>query len=362
MALITPQLLSTAAFDATQDHAFVFIVTGGDQVVASRLIVKNNVTLEEVYNQQIQSFNFEHILPANTLTNGSYYQATITTYNAAGQASTPSSPIQFYCYTTPTMVFSNLPSGNVIANSSFAFEVTYAQAEGELLNSYSYTLYDAQGSQLATSGVQYVGSTEQPPTVLTYTFSGLSDGLSYYVYADGQTVNGTEVTTGRTLISVRYDNPDLSAVIELTDNCQGGYVTVRSNFVEVIGKSEPDPPPFVKDNTAVDLRQGGYYTIFNEGYTIGGDFTASAWGYDFDTNVEIIGFNDEYGNRVSCRLMVDYEDNAKVYVDCTVTSANGTKYYIYTPSIPAPNENDKVQIWVRRISGLYDVQLHNLGQ
>ena len=60
MALITPQLLSTAAFDATQDHAFVFIVTGGDQVVASRLIVKNNVTLEEVYNQQIQSFNFEH--------------------------------------------------------------------------------------------------------------------------------------------------------------------------------------------------------------------------------------------------------------------------------------------------------------
>ena len=55
MALITPQLLSTAAFDATQDHAFVFIVTGGDQVVASRLIVKNKGTLEEVYNQQIQS-------------------------------------------------------------------------------------------------------------------------------------------------------------------------------------------------------------------------------------------------------------------------------------------------------------------
>lgn len=361
MALVTPQLLATTAFDATQAHVFSFVVSGGDQVVANRLIIKNNTTLEEVYNQQVQTFNFEHAVPANTLTNGSYYQATITTYNAEGQASTPSTPIQFYCYTTPTLEFTNIPSGSVIANSSFAFEVTYDQDEGELLNSYSYTLYDAQGVQLSTSGIQYVGSTEQPPTVLTYTFSGLSDGSSYYVLADGRTVNGTEVTTGRVLISVRYDNPDLSAVIELTDNCQGGYITVRSNFVEVIGKSEPDPPPFVKDNTAVDLRQGGYYTIFNEGYTISGDFTASAWGYDFDTNVEVIGFNDEYGNRVSCKFMVDYEDNSKVYVDCLVTSANGTKYYIYTPSIPAPSEDDKVQIWVRRINGLYTIQLHNLG-
>lgn len=359
--LVTPILLNVPAFDAQYEYTFRFQVNGGDQSTANRLIIKNNTTLEEVYNQQVQTFNFEHTVPANTLTNGSYYQATITTYNAEGQASTPSMPIQFYCYTTPTLEFTNIPSGSVIANSSFAFEVTYDQDEGELLNSYSYTLYDAQGVQLSTSGIQYVGSTEQPPTVLTYTFSGLSDGSSYYVLSDGRTVNGTEVTTGRVLISVRYDNPDLSAVIELTDNCQGGYITVRSNFVEVIGKSEPDPPPFVKDNTAVDLRQGGYYTIFNEGYTISGDFTASAWGYDFDTNVEVIGFNDEYGNRVSCKFMVDYEDNSKVYVDCLVASANGTKYYIYTPSIPAPSEDDKVQIWVRRINGLYTIQLHNLG-
>lgn len=361
MALVTPQLLSVAAFDATQAHTFTFAVVGGDQVVANKLTIKNNTTLEEVYSQKVTTFNFEHVLAASTLINGNYYQASITTFNAEGQESSPSTPIQFYCYTTPTLAFTNLPDGNIIGNSSYSFDITYNQAEGEALNSYTYVLYDAQGSQLSTSGVKYVGSTEAPPITLSYTFSGLSDATNYYIQATGVTVNGTEISTVRTFISIRYENPDVSVVIELNDNCQGGYITVRSNFVEIIGKSEPDPPTYVKDNTAVDLREGGSYSIFNEGYTIGGNFTASAWGYDFDIGAEVVVLHDEYGNKVSCYYRQDPDDNSKVYVDCTVSSSNGPVYYIYSPSIALPDENDKVQIWMRRISGLYTIELHNLG-
>lgn len=361
MALITPQLLSTAAFDATEPHTFRFVVTGGDQVVANRLIIKNNETSEEIYNQQVASFNFEHVLPANTLTNGVYYQATITTYNAAGDASSPSTAIQFYCYSSPTLMFTNMPSGNIVGNSSFAFEATYTQAQGELLNSYTYTLYDAQNVVLATSGVKYVGSTTPPPTVLSYTFTGLSDDASYYIQVSGQTVGGTEVSTERILFSVKYVKPDVSVLINLVDNCQEGYISIQSNFVDIEGKGQPDPPKYVKDNTAVDVRGDGEYVTFDEGYTLTGDFTASLWGDDFNENTEIFQFSNTDGDTITVEYYEDFEDTTKVYAACHVIS-RGITYYIYTPSIVKPNENDKLQLWLRRIGYLYTLQLHNLGQ
>ena len=76
MALTTPILYSVSAFDATQAQTFLFNVLGGSQVVANTLTIKNNATLAVVYSATQTTFKFEHILPANTLTNGTYYQAT----------------------------------------------------------------------------------------------------------------------------------------------------------------------------------------------------------------------------------------------------------------------------------------------
>ena len=87
MALTTPILYTVNAFDATQAQVFYFNVLGGNQVTANTLTIKNNATLSIVYSATQTTFKFEHILPANTLTNGTYYQATLTTKDAQGNES-----------------------------------------------------------------------------------------------------------------------------------------------------------------------------------------------------------------------------------------------------------------------------------
>ena len=134
MALTTPILYSQVAFDATNSQTFNFGVIGGDQVAQNKLTITNQATNEVIYDQAQTSYSFVHTVPANTLTDGVDYSAYLITYDANGNASPQSNSIQFFCYSTPSFQFTNLPIGNIITNSSFAFEVTYNQAQGELLN------------------------------------------------------------------------------------------------------------------------------------------------------------------------------------------------------------------------------------
>ena len=259
MALTTPILYSQVAFDATNSQTFNFGVIGGDQVAQNRLVIINQSTGVTVYNQVQTTYSFVHTVPANTLTNGVYYSAYLITYDANSNASPQSNSIQFFCYSTPSFQFTNLPIGNIITNSSFAFEVTYEQAEGELLDTYSFTLYNASQSQISTSGIKYIGSSVAPPTSINYTFSGFSDQTSYYIRANGQTEQGTLVDTGLIAINVAYVKPNIFSIIELSNNCQGGYINIKSNLIEIRSSSNPSPPVYVDNNTAVDARASGRY-------------------------------------------------------------------------------------------------------
>ena len=177
MALTTPILYTVDAFDATKAQVFNFNVLGGNQVVANTLTIKNNATLATVYSATQNTYKFTHTLPANTLTNGTYYQATLTTKDAQGNISNASAPIQFYCYSQPSFEISNMPSGNVITNSSFAFAVMYNQAQGETLNAYVFNLYSASGALISTSNMMYNTNTSLPLNV-SYLFSGFEDKYS----------------------------------------------------------------------------------------------------------------------------------------------------------------------------------------
>lgn len=355
--LTTPILYSQAAFDATQAHTFTFNVVGGEQVTQNKLVITNQSTNEIVYQAVQTTYKFEHILPANTLTNGVYYSAYVITYNANGTASAQSNSIQFYCYSTPSFAFSNLPINNVITNSSYNFQATYNQTEGELLNSYVFTLYDAQRIQIATSGTQYVGATTTPPTIVTYQFTGFVDRTSYYIRAIGQTAQGTQVDTGLIAISVLYTVPSLFSVIELNNNCSGGYVIVRSNLIEIGSESNPTPPNYMDNNTAVDVRNNGQYVQWDSGFELNGDFTASLWGRDFNENSNIITMADDLGNNIIIRYRTN--ENNTVYADATVTNGD-VIYYVYSDAITTPTTTDKIQIWLRRIGNQYTIKLANV--
>ena len=357
MALTTPILYSQAAFDATQAHTFTFNVVGGEQVTRNKLVITNQSTNKIVYQVVQTTYKFEHILPANTLTNGVYYSAYVITYNANGAASSQSNSIQFYCYSAPSFAFSNLPINNVITNSSYNFQATYNQTEGELLNSYSFTLYDAQRIQIATSGTQYVGATTTPPTIVAYQFTGFIDRTSYYIRAIGQAAQGTQVDTGFIAISVLYTVPSLFSVIELNNNCSGGYVIVRSNLIEIGSESSPTPPNYVDNNTAVDVRNNGQYIEWNSGFELNSDFTASLWGRDFNENSNIITMTDDLGNNIIIRYRTN--ENNTVYADATVTNGD-VIYYVYSDAIATPTTTDKIQIWLRRIGNQYTIKLANV--
>ena len=69
MALTKPILNNVAAFDASNSQAFTFNVVGGSQVVGNTLTIKDNTTLNTVYNNTQTSFKLQHIVPAGTLSN-----------------------------------------------------------------------------------------------------------------------------------------------------------------------------------------------------------------------------------------------------------------------------------------------------
>ena len=204
MALTRPILYNVSAFDAMTEHTFSFNVIGGDQVTKNQLTIINQSTNEIVYQQTQTTFAFRHVVSAEVLTNGQYYSASLITYNALDESSIPSLSIQFYCYTQPSFSFTNIPFGNVISNANYVFDLTYNQIEGELLNSCTFNLYDAQQSLISTSGIIYAGGSAVLPTVLSYMFSNLQDNTFYYIQATGRTSQGTEIITSLIGFSVVY--------------------------------------------------------------------------------------------------------------------------------------------------------------
>ena len=68
MSMTRPIGSTINAFDATTNHTFYFTSSGGNQVVYNRIIIRNNTTNVIVYNNLVESYKFEHIVPRGTLT------------------------------------------------------------------------------------------------------------------------------------------------------------------------------------------------------------------------------------------------------------------------------------------------------
>ena len=357
MALTTPILYDVPAFDATKEQVFTFASISGSQIVANTLTIKDNATLTAVYSQTQTSYRFEHILPANTLTNGTYYQATLTTKDAQGNESSPSAPIQFYCYTQPTFVIGNMPTNNIITNSSFAFNVIYNQIQGEVLNAYVFNLYGVSGALISTSGTLYNTNTALPLT-LSYLFSGFEDKTSYSIEVTGVTVNGTQITTGKINFTTSYTAPNTFSFLFLTNNCKGGYITIESNVIGIDGKTNPENPIYI-DGEEIDLRQNGSYVLWTDNYILNRDWTMRLWGRDYTPNTEIFRFSNVNGDIIN---IVYHEEDDKCWF--AMRAVHGEDYWGYTcisEQIAIPQSNEQLFCWLRRINNLYELKIENRG-
>lgn len=366
MALTTPIMNPTAAFDASNAKSLTFNVIGGNQVVKNRLVVKNNTTNVSVYDNTITSFQFVHQIPANSLTNGAYYNAQVQTFDSSNNASAFSAPIQFRCYTTPVIEFTNIPVNNTINNSSFNFEASYSQLENELLNSYIFNLYDISNNIISTSGTQYINSTTLPPTNLSYQVNGFDDNTSYYIECVCQTVNNTVVSTGKIQFFVNYEQPNVWTLIELDNNMCGGYISISSNIISIDGISNPNPPIYL-GNEEINLTQDGSWVKWIEGYEINKDFTLRLWGRSFKdfSNILTLSNNSDTPtgpNRIELNYNMEYdsENNELNYFEMRVYSGSKIPYYLYSNSFKV-TQSDLIHIWIRRINNVYDLIVEPIG-
>lgn len=359
MALTQPTLYSQVAFDATQEHIFPFNVIGGDQVVANTLTIRDNEDNTIVYSEREVTFALSHTLPANSLTNGVYYVATLTTENASGDISVNSNSIQFYCYTTPVFSFTNLISGTNLTTSSYNFEVSYSQAENEPLEQYAFNLYDFSSNLISTSGVLYTGTTSVP-FLTQYTFMGLINSTSYYIECTGVTAQGTQISTGLVLFGINYNSS--STKLNLVNNCTDGYIYISSNPIPIFGFSNPENPTYLLDGEEmyIDMSGDGYYVLWDNGFTTSTtDWTLSLWGKSLNENKTLCILSNTNQDNIKIDYIVE---NNTAYLVLTASNYNNNFYYkILSDSITSPDDSDMLMVWVRRIDNIYDIVLTNLG-
>lgn len=302
--LTTPILKPIAAFDALYDYAVDFIVIGGAQVLGNRLVIRENQTNQIIYDKIQTSMKLEHIIPAETLKNGGYYNAVVYTIDNGNNQSSPSTAIPFYCYSTPTLNITNIPSSEIIKNGTYTFQGAYAQAENEALNSYQFTLYDSNKEILNQTDLIYY----QTDSSLAHTFVGMSNNTSYFIRLTGETINSTKIDTGFLPFTVRYIQPTTFAICDLVNDCDNGYIQISSNIVAIDGKSNPEPPIYI-DDKEVDLRDKDSWVQWDEGFDIKNDFTMRAWGRDFNPYEPIITLSnklntDENYNKIEMKWMI----------------------------------------------------------
>lgn len=359
MAMIRPIALSKNAFDAQNEQIFYFNVNGGNQVVKNKITIRNNSTNEVVYTNTVETFQFQQTVPTNTLTNGVYYNYYFNTYDVNNNESENSNIISFYCYTTPTIQFTNLVNNQTIENSSYSFDVTYDQLQDELLDFLKINLYTSTNQLISSSENLY--SSSEPPISFSYSFSGLENNTSYKIQSVATTVNGTIVYGDMVNFSVLYQNPILYSNLQLENKCDDGYNQIHSNIIIVDGNSNVEPMVYI-NNTLADIRFPQNYIKWEEGYSIDKNFEISIWMkptwiYNF---CKIFGNNEENVNGYTIDFVREIPYGLSIvkdYFELKGYMNNELKVYQRSNYVDIMTTNDYVLLWIKKVGTDYTLTL-----
>ncbi len=325
-----------ALFDATVSMSYI-----GNVPYGNRIIVYDAATLSVVFDDTIQGFSLDHIIPANTLTNGKKYAIQGQVFDANGNASTLSDKTYFWCFKTPSFYFGNVKDGKIIDKASLYASLVYEQPDWEDNAEYRFYLYDEVKNLLMESDTFY--TTDH----LNYAFRGLDDDKFYYIRAMGSTVNGILMDTGYIKIFVNYQNPEEYKLIQATCNERNSVVTYQTNFV-VIHPSDT-ATPYEYENGFINLIDKTL--VYDKDFIVQGDFTMSIRGKDMYRNATILKCsNAQAGFTLSSYIY----DNGKMRYKLTVP--NGICNYILYSEPILPEDWDIVTIHIRRINNVYQLE------
>lgn len=283
MANPAPTINQINAFNATQGTTIDFNIIGGTELIRSNRIYiydlsDNSLICTHLY----VSTESIHELPANTdgsivyesgkssadFVNGAQYYAQIQTYtdtNGTQGGSGLSVAKMFWCLVNPTLTITTIPS--TISTTSYNISATYtdtsASVVSNIIQQYQFNLYSATGSLLQSSGV-VVGSGTQQGTSdvydISYNFTGLNVGSSYYVTVDVTTTQGMSVNAQSNTFTVSIDTPTLGEATVVNNACDG-YISVTSNLS---GEYDENITNILVKRQDVDDVSGGWLTLYSQ--------------------------------------------------------------------------------------------------
>ena len=283
MANPAPTINQINAFNATQGTTIDFNIIGGTELIRSNRIYiydlsDNSLICTHLY----VSTESIHELPPNTdgsivyesgkssadFVNGAQYYAQIQTYtdtNGTQGGSGLSVAKMFWCLGDPTLTITTIPS--TISTTSYNVSATYtntsASVVSNIIQQYQFNLYSATGSLLQSSGVVVGNGTQQGTSDvydISYNFTGLNVGSSYYVAVNVTTTQGMSVTTQSNTFTVSIDTPTLGEATVVNNACDG-YISVISNLS---GEYDASITNILVKRQDVDDVSGGWLTLYSQ--------------------------------------------------------------------------------------------------
>lgn len=338
MALTTPILRAiTTALDATKEYTFLFDNYGGDQISQHNIVIQNNNTGAEIYNQTVSSFQSKSILAASTLTQNIQYRIKIRIGNINNGWSEFSSWVVFWCFapavlTIPTVV------GGIVYNQNVLFTGTYTQ-QYDQIQAYFFNLYGYDNVLLETSPLIYTSDASS----ISCMFTGLKNNTYYKIELRTLSVHNTEVSSGLFIFLPTYISPTLNSSVTLTSLEEQGLVQVDSQIVQIIGTGVDFS---YEDSDWVNITATNGLISFKEGMTFTSDFTLKIWIKNIPIKVTFVKLLADNGD-----IQLQYYNNR---FHCFKTSNKIISHYVNLNDI-AVDSNNVVCVMLRQINDEIDI-------
>lgn len=334
------QIKNITPFDATYPYEVEFSWTG-DMAYKNRLVIYDNDTLKQVYDETITTFYLKHTIPANTLVNGKKYLAQAQVFNKNDEPSVISDKILFNTLKTPIFRFDNVEDGQMVTSSSLTTTIQYEQEDYESIGNYKFFLYDSLKQLLMES--ESFSYREN----ISFTYRGLENTTVYYIRCSGTTVSGMPIDTGYVRIVVKFENPSKYSKIYATCYPNNGYIRYETNVkvIQYDGENE-----YTFDDSFIDLI--GKSIDYTNGFLIQNDFALAIRGKRLYQAATI--FQASNGS-FSITLKSFIYDEGILRFKLEVANAS-SKYVLYSDPLSF-DESNLVTLWILRSNNVYDLKV-----
>lgn len=330
-------------FDAVNAYTVSFTYDR-NQPYKNRIVIINSSTNTTILDETISNMKFNHIIAANTLTNGVSYTVQISVFDEDDMESTLSDKVFFTCYTTPTFEFSGLNKENTnnIQAASYTATITYSQTQSRALKAYQFYLYNAVNTELyKTELINY-----NVNSIIGYTYKGLENNTVYYIRCLGETVDGVSIDTGLIKLLTSYSVSNSYSVFQLQNYPHGGYIQGTTNIVSIEGITSDDIS--ITDSVANMIGKSVTYT---EGFLIDGNYV-TAFKVKDPVNGEIIY---KESNKIHDIKLYHYIYESQHYFKLVVNDGLN-QYILYSDRITLAS-NTFVSIYIKQSGDLYQLDL-----